>query len=148
MRRLGDAFRQTGQDAVRSLDQQDADVALWIDTIEPVGNHFARGAMQLGSQLGTGCAGADNGHVELAGAHRAVLRLHAYAGINQTPIEALRLRRGFQRHRMLGDAWCAEIIGHAADRDHQCVVADRPRRGDLHAPRHQRWRRGAPPWRR
>jgi len=48
-RGLGDAFRQTRQDAVGGLDQHDANVALRIDAIEPVGDDFARGAVQLGS---------------------------------------------------------------------------------------------------
>ena len=42
-----------------------------------------------------------------------------------------RLGRGLQRHGVLGDAGCAEIVGDAADRDHQRVVADGPWRGDL-----------------
>src|SRR5882724_5698254 len=32
---------------------------------------------------------------------------------------------------MFGHAWCAEIVGHAPDRDHQRVVAHRARRRDL-----------------
>ena len=73
-RRLGDALRQRGQDAVGGLDQHDADVALRIDAIEPVGDDFARGAMQLGSQFGARRAGADDRHMKLAGTYRAVLR--------------------------------------------------------------------------
>jgi len=68
--------------------------------------------------------------MKLAGTYRAALRFSANAGIHQTAIEAHRLGRGLQRHRMLGNAWCAEIIGDAADRDHQRVVADGPRRRD------------------
>src|SRR4029077_4238379 len=117
-------------DAVGGLDQHDADVALRIDAIEPVGDHFARGAMQLGSQFGARRAGADDRDVELAGTYRALLRLSANAGIHQASIEARRLGRGLQRHRMLGNAWCAEIVGDAADRDYQGIVADGPWRRD------------------
>ena len=125
VRRLGDPFRQARQDAVGGLDQHDADIAIGIDAVEPVGDHFARRAVQLGCQFGAGRAGADDGDVKLAGAHRARLRLRAHAGIHQPAIEARRLHRGLQRHGMLGNARRAKIIGDAADRDDQGVVADR-----------------------
>jgi len=130
-RRLGDPFRQTWQDAIGGLDQHDADVALRIDAIEPIGDHFTRVAVQFGRQFGADRAGADDRHVKLAGTYRAVLRLGANAGIHQAAIEARRLGRGLQRHRMLDDAGCAEIIGDAADRDHQRVILDGPRGRDL-----------------
>ena len=87
--------------------------------------------MQFGGQFGAGRAGADDRDVELAGAHRSVLRLRAQAGIDQAPVEALGLRRRLQRHRIFGNARRAEIVGDAADRDHQRVVTDRARRRDL-----------------
>jgi len=43
----------------------------------------------------------------------------------------VRVRRGFQRHGMLGDAGCSKVIGHAADRDDQRVIPDRARRRNL-----------------
>src|SRR5437763_783332 len=84
----------------------------------PVADHFAGGTVQLGSQLGARRTGAYDGHVKLARTYRTVLRLRANAGIQQAAIEAPRLIRCFQRYRVLGDAWCAEIIGDAADCDH------------------------------
>ena len=117
-RRFGDPLRQSGQDAVGGLDQHDADVVLRIDAIEPVGDHFARGAMQLSSQFGARRAGAHDRDVKLAGTYRALLRLSANTGIHQAAIEARRLGRGLQRHRMLGNAWCAEIVGDAANCDY------------------------------
>ena len=131
MRRLRDALRQAGQDALRGLDQHDADVALGIDAIEPVRDQFARRAMEFSGKLGAGRAGADDRDVELALTHRAFLRLRAQAGVDQAAVEAPRLRRRFQRHRILRDASCPEIIGHAADRDHQRVVSQGARRRDL-----------------
>ena len=87
--------------------------------------------MQLGSQFGARRAGAHDRDMKLPGTYRARLRLGANAGIHQAAIEARRLGRGLERHRMLGNAWCTEIVGDAADRDHQRVVADGPRRRDL-----------------
>ena len=89
--------------------------------------------MQLGRKLGAGRAGADDGDVQLAGKHRPLLGVRADTGIHQPMVEAHGLRRRFQRHREFRDAGRAEIVGHAADGDHQRVVADRPRRGDLAA---------------
>src|SRR5216683_4140799 len=86
-RRLGDPFRQSGQNTFRGLNQHDADVALRVDAVEPVADHFARGAVQFGSQLGTRRAGTYDGHVKLAGTYRTVLHLSANAGIHQTTIK-------------------------------------------------------------
>jgi len=87
--------------------------------------------VQLGSQFGACRAGADDSHVKLARTYRAVLRLRANAGIHQAAVEARRLGWGLQWHRMLGNALRAEVIGDAADGDHQRVVADGPGRRDL-----------------
>ena len=89
--------------------------------------------MQLSSQFGARGTSADDRHMKLAGTYRALLRLGANAGIHQAAIKARRLGRGLQRHRMLGNARCAEIVGDAADRDHQRVVGDGPWRRDLAA---------------
>jgi len=47
--------------------QHDADVALWIDAVEPVGDHLSHGAAQFGRNFRAGCAGPDDRHVKLAG---------------------------------------------------------------------------------
>jgi len=127
---LGDAFRQPGQDTRGGFDQYDADVALRVDAVEPVADHFADGTMQCCGQFRAGCAGADDRHVKLARTHRAFLRLRAQAGVDHAPVEALGLRRCLQRHGIFDDAGCAEIVGDAADRDHQRVVTDRGVRRD------------------
>ncbi len=80
--------------------------------------------MQLGSQLRTRCAGADNRHVQLAGTYWRLLCLCADAGIHQKAIKAFSVGGGFQLHRMFGNARRAEVVGDAADREYQCVVAD------------------------
>ena len=61
----GDAVWQFGQDSLCGLDEQNADVALRVDTIEAEGNHFTRGAMELSGQLRAPRAGADDRYVEL-----------------------------------------------------------------------------------
>ena len=86
--------------------------------------------MQCCGQFRAGCAGADDRHVKLARTHRAFLRLRAQAGVDHAPVEALGLRRCLQRHGIFDDAGCAEIVGDAADRDHQRVVTDRGVRRD------------------
>src|ERR1700678_792325 len=75
--------------------------------------------------------GADDRHVKLARARRAWLRLRAQAGVDQSPVESFRLRQVFQLHGVFCDAACSEIVGHAADGDHQRVVPDGTRRRDL-----------------
>ncbi len=123
---FGYAFRQAAQDARRGLDQDNADIAMRINPIEPVGDHFADGAVQFCGQFGAGRARTNNRNVELAGKHRPFLRLRAQAGVDQAPVEALGLCLRFQRHRIFGNARCTEIVGYAADRNHQRVVTDRP----------------------
>ena len=60
-----------------------------IDAVEPVGDQRARRMVQLGGKLDAGRAGADDGDVELIGAHRARLRMRAQAGVHEPPMEAL-----------------------------------------------------------
>ena len=47
MCRFGDAFRQAWQSALRGLDQRDANVALRVDAMEPIGDDFLRCAIDL-----------------------------------------------------------------------------------------------------
>ena len=69
--------------------------------------------------------------MQLSGPHGIVLRLGTQESIHQAMVEALRLLGRLERHGVLGGARRAEIIGDAADGDHQRVVADTARRGDL-----------------
>src|SRR5262249_56778438 len=104
-----------GQEALSGFDQKDAEVALRVDAVEAVGDLLARGVIKCGRQFSTGRAGANDRDVKLARTHRALLSLRAQAGVDQASVEALRLSRGLQRHRMLGNPRCAEIIRGAAD---------------------------------
>ena len=56
MGRFGDAWRQSGQDPVPGLDQDDAKVALRVDPVEPVGDDGASGMVQFRGELGAGGA--------------------------------------------------------------------------------------------
>ena len=78
---------------VGGLDQGDLDVLLGVDPVEAVGDHAARGAVQLGRQLGAGGAGADDRDVELARPHRLGLGVGAQAGVDQAAVEAVGLAR-------------------------------------------------------
>ncbi len=129
--RLGDARRQGGQDAIAGLDQDDAKVALRVDPVEPVGDDGASGVVQLGGELGSRRAGADNGDMQLAGTDRSVLVLRAQAGVDQTVVEPAGLLGGLQRHGVFRRARRAEIVGDAADGDDQRVVTDRRLRADF-----------------
>src|ERR1700739_2186781 len=69
--------------------------------------------------------------MELARSYRLGLRLRAKARVDQAMIEALCLSRRFQLYRIFGNAGCPEVVRHAANGDHQRIVADRACRRDL-----------------
>jgi hypothetical protein len=89
--------------------------------------------MQLRGEFGAGCARADDRNVKLAGTDGAKLGLGAGASVDEAPIEARSVRRRFQRHRMLGNAGSAVVVGEAADCDDECVVTDSTRWDELAA---------------
>jgi hypothetical protein len=60
----------------------------------------------------------------------AGLRVRADGGVDQAAVEAARVVRGLELHRVLRDARRAEVVALAADGDDQRVVADAPRRRD------------------
>ena len=122
---------KAGSSAVRRLDQHDAGIAFRVDAVEPMGDHLAQGPVQLGGELRAGRAGADDRDMKLARADRLGLRLRAQAGIDQPPVEARRLGWRFQPHGMFRSTRRAEIVRHAADRDHENVVINGARRRDL-----------------
>ena len=90
-----------GRYPVRSLDQNDADVAVGVDLIEAIRHHLAQALMELGRKLGAGRARADDRDVQLAGADRPGLGLGAQAGVDQAMVESHRLLGGLQRNREL-----------------------------------------------
>ena len=138
--RAGSAGRMRSAASMRMMRMS----LLGIDAVEAEGDDLARGAVQLGGELGPGGAGADDRDMKLAGPHRLCLGIGADAGIDQAAVEAHRLLRRVERHGIAGGAGRAEIVGDAADGDHQRVVADGARRRDLRGPPRRRWRRAAP----
>ncbi len=134
------ALGQGRQDARRGVDQMDAHVAVGLDAVEPVGDQLARALMQLGGELDPGGAGADDRDRELVGAERLGLGVRADAGIDQPAVEALGLVGRIQAQRVFGHARRAEIIGQAADRDYQRVVAEAARLGHHPVVLAARWR--------
>ena len=128
---FGNARRQCGQDAVPGLDQHDAQVALRVDPVEPVGDDGAGGVVQFRGELGAGRAGADDCDVELSRTDGRVLGLRAQAGVDQAVVESAGLLRGLERHGVFRRARGSEIIGDAADGDHQRVVSNGRFRADF-----------------
>ena len=80
--------------------------------------------VQLGGQLGAGRAGADDRDMQLARPDRLGLRVRAQAGVDEAAVERARLLGRLQRHGEFRRARRAEIVGDAADRDHQRVVGE------------------------
>ncbi len=107
------------------------DVTVGVDAVEPVGNHGAGGVVELGGKLGPGRPGADDGDIELARRDRPGLGLGADEGVDQFAVEAGRLIRRLQRHGEPRRPWRAEIVGHAADGDHQIIIGNDRGGGDL-----------------
>lgn len=73
-------------------------------------------------QLGSGCARADDGDVELSRTHRIGLRICANARVDDAMVEPHRLLGCLERDGMLAHSRRAEIIRDAADRDDQRVI--------------------------
>jgi hypothetical protein len=123
-RRLRQPLGQRRENARRRLDQVDADVLVRVDAVEAEGDELPRRLVQLGGQLRARGAGADDGHMQLLWSQRLCLRVGPDAGIDEAPMEASRVLGRVQRQGMLPDAGRAEVVGHAADRNHQRVVGD------------------------
>ena len=128
---LRQPLRQRRQDARRGLDQVDLDVLVGIDAVEAIGHQLARRLVQLGGQLGSRRAGADDRHLQLLGPQRLALRVRADAGVDEARVEALRLLGRLERNGVRFHAARAEIVGQAADGDDERIVAELLRRRDL-----------------
>ncbi|MCY1287274.1 hypothetical protein D9M70_362640 [compost metagenome] len=76
--------------------------------------------MQLGGQFDAGGAGADDGDADLVVG--VLLGVGAQIVAEQLAVEAFGLFTGVEEDAVLGRALGAEIVGGAADRDHQAVV--------------------------
>jgi hypothetical protein len=131
--RSGDAFGQGGQDARCRFNQADADIACRVNPVQAIGDNGAQGAVQFGGEFRAGSPRTDDRNMKLAGAHRFGLAIGAQARIHQPAMKPAGLRHVFQRHGVFRRTWCAEIIGDAADADHQRVIGHAARRRDLAA---------------
>ena len=69
--------------------------------------------------------------MQLAGTHRARLRMGSNETVDQALMKPHRLIRRVQRDGMLLHTWGTEVVAPAADRQHQCVKAKGACRGDL-----------------
>ncbi len=120
--RLADALRQCRQDFRAGLDEGDVYI-LRLDAIEAVGRQLLGGVQQFCSQLHAGSAGSDDGHADVARGTLACMRLHVMA--QQLPVEALGLLARIKEDAVLGSPRGAEVVGRAADGNHQRVVVQR-----------------------
>jgi hypothetical protein len=109
-RAFGQARREARQDAIGGFDQDELDVLFRIDAIESVRDERARGVVQLGGELDSGCPGADDRDVELRGAYRPGLGMGAQERIDESSMEALRLRRRVESDRIVGSAWRSKSL--------------------------------------
>ncbi|MCY1508031.1 hypothetical protein D9M68_423290 [compost metagenome] len=128
--RAADPLGQRRQHARAGLDQGDAHV-LRLDAVQPVGGQFVGGVVQFGGQLHAGRPGADYGHADLLAA--LVPGVGAQVVVEHLAMEAFGLLAGVEEDAVLGGALGAEVVGGAADGDHQAVVLQRTRRHQLDA---------------
>ena len=121
-------MRQRRDDAIGRLDERDLDVLFRIDLVEPIGHHAANGA--VGSPTARLVAPAPMiatwSWPGRTGSDCVCARRQALTRRRLT----LRLVRGVEADRVLLDAGRTEIVGDAADRDHQRIVRYLADRGD------------------
>src|SRR5262249_20717729 len=104
--------------------QVDCDVLSWVDSIIAVGAKLAGGGAQLGGELGSGSAGADDCQVQLLRLELFGLPLRTKEGIEQPLIESFGLACAVQQDRMLANTWSTEVVTETADGDDQRVVGE------------------------
>ncbi len=124
---------QRRQHRGRRLDQPDLDVLVGVEAAQAVARELARGMAQLGCELDPCGARADDREAQAAAPGGCGLGMAAHEAAEHLLMNALGLGRAVEEQAVLGDPRHAEIVDHAADRDHQRVVAEAPRRGDLGA---------------
>src|SRR5262245_50167515 len=101
--------------------------------LETESDDLTNGPVQFGGKLHTRRARANDGHVQFVLTQQLRLRVGPKTGIDQALVEALRIRGAFELQGMARDAWSAEVVALATDRDDQGVIADDAARGDLSA---------------
>ena len=102
-----------------------------IDPIQTVGDELTGGAVQLGGELDAGSTRADDGDVQLPLAQRVGLSLGAQQIVEEALLQAVCLTVIVEIDAVLGHAGDAEVVGDAADRNHQGVVGKGPARHQL-----------------
>ena len=132
--RLLQALGQRRQHARRRLDQAHLDVAVGIEAAQAVADQLAGGVAQLGGELDPGRARAHDREAQPPPAPSRPA-LAAQKAAEHLLVDALGLRRAVQKETVLPHARHAEIVEHAADRDHQRVVAEPPAGHQLRAAR-------------
>ena len=120
-------FRQRRQHARRRLDQADLDVGIGVEAAQAVADELARGVAELGGELDPGRPAADDREAQAPAAARAVARgVAVQKAAEDLAMDALGLGGAAEIQAVLVDAGHAEVVEHAADRDHQEVVAEPP----------------------
>ncbi|MNC12755.1 hypothetical protein D3C75_604810 [compost metagenome] len=132
MYRAADAFGQGGDHPRTGLDQGQVEV-FRADAVEAVGRHQQCGMVQFGRQFDASGASADDGHVDLSGAFLLRMGVGAQVLVEQQVVEALGLVARIEEQAVLGRTQGAEVVGPAADRQHQGVIGDLTRRYQLDA---------------
>ncbi|VVO15084.1 hypothetical protein PS706_03783 [Pseudomonas fluorescens] len=90
------------------------------------------GVMQFGGQFDPGGTCADDGDADFFH-HVGLPGMGAQVVVEQLLVEALGLLAGVEEQAVLRGALGTEVIGGAADRDHQAVIAQHARRHQLTA---------------
>ena len=77
---------------------------------------------QLGRELDAGGAGADDREAQALARRGVGLGMAAQEAAEHPLVDALGFGRAVEEEAVLGDARHAEVVDHAAHRDHQGVV--------------------------
>lgn len=93
------------------------------DPVEPVGGQHLRSVVQFRSQFDAGGAGADDGDTHCV-VVRVVPGMRTQVLAEQLAMEAFGLGAGIEENAVFRSALGAEVVGGAADGDHQGVVGD------------------------
>ncbi|MNS57363.1 hypothetical protein D3C72_902470 [compost metagenome] len=120
MHRPANALRQRRQHPWTGFDQGDVHV-FRFDPVQAIGRQFVGGVVQLGGQFDPGGTGADDRHADLFDCV-GLTGVCAQIVIEQLLVEALGLFAGVEEQAVLRCALGAEIVGGAANGDHQRVV--------------------------
>ncbi len=114
-------LRQCRQQAWTGFDNVDVEV-FRADPVEAVGAQQLGCVVQLGRQLDAGGAGADDRYVDWFAGGTALAGLGLHVLVQQLAVKALGLGSGIEEQAVFRSAGRIEVIGGAANGDHQIVV--------------------------